>query len=204
MNRLPVLLLLASLAAPAARAAAGSPSYAVTLESATHAVLAAHPDLAGDAIELPARIEARTPAPALLAGPVERAAPSGNSTESVAHIRIHCQAEACLPFYVSVHLSGAELSGSEAQQPGIQTPSSPRFAAARAQNSAAAAPVQAPVLRPGQRASMVIDSGLLHIRVPVTCLQSGAAGSMIRVAGPARRKVYEAAIVDGSTVRGTL
>ncbi len=51
---------------------------------------------------------------------------------------------------------------------------------------------------------MVIDSGLLHIRVPVTCLQSGATGSIIRVAGPARRKVYEAAIVDSATVRGTL
>ncbi len=201
MNRLPVLLLLASLAAPAARASAGSPSYTVTLESVTRAVVAAHPQLAGDAIELPEAIGARASAPVLLSGPVERAA-SGSSTEAVAHIRMHCQAEACLPFYVLVHLSGSQLSGSEAQEPGI--PSSPRFAAARAQNSAAAAPVQAPVLRPGQRASMVIDSGLLHIRVPVTCLQSGAAGSMIRVAGPARRKVYEAAIVDGSTVRGTL
>ncbi len=99
MDRFFVFLLLASLGVPAARAAVGSQSYAVTLEGATSAVLVAHPQLVGDAIELPARIEARAPAPVLLAGPLERAAASGNSP--VAHIRIHCQ-PACPSVFWSI------------------------------------------------------------------------------------------------------
>ena len=51
---------------------------------------------------------------------------------------------------------------------------------------------------------MVIDSGRLHLRIPVTCLSGGAVGSTIRVAGPAHTKVFEAAVLDNGTVRGEL
>ena len=200
MHRLALLalvVLLTGLAVPAARAAAGSEVYAITLEEAARAVFAAHPELAGDAVELPARMETREQVPVLEAGPLVRQAASSGSTETVGHVRLRCQAEACLPFYVLVHLSSSATQAT----PSSRQPS-PRLALNR--EPAAAFAASAPTLRSGERASMVIDSGLLHIRVPVTCLQSGTTGSTIRVLGPARRKIYEAAIVDRSTVRGSL
>ncbi len=100
----------------------------------------------------------------------------------------------CLPFYALVHLAASEPA--EGGRPALGAAASATQAVARQEN--------APVLRIGQRASMVIDSGLLHLRIPVTCLQGGAVGSTIRVAGPGRSKIFEAAVLDGTTVRGNL
>ena len=203
MNRWLALLFFSGLSAQSALAGAGSVSFAIPLEAATRAVLAAHPDLAGDAIELPARIETRQPSPVLKAGPIERMAASAGLGNPVAHVRLSCQAGACLPFYVLVHLSPSPIQ--EPAIPAVRLSSAPsRFAAVREQNTPPVRMAEAPTLRSGAHASMVIDSGLLHIRVAVTCLQSGSTGSTIRVAGLGRRKVYEAAIVDGTTVRGSL
>lgn len=173
------LTLLFSTAALTAFAADRPQSYLLDPEAATHAVLAAHPELAGDAMELARRIVLREPAPSLQVGPVER---SG----AIGRVRVRCGAEtACLPFYVLVHLPAAQIPAAYRQtQP--------------------SASESTPVLRSGDRTSMVIDSGLLHLRVPVTCLQAGVVGSTIRVTGPARGKVYQAAVIDRTTVRGSL
>ena len=167
-------VLLAAFAVPAL----GAASHPIRLEQVARAVLAAHPELAGAAIALPEAPTARENEPALAAGPVER----WGSQPGTAHVRMRCQVESvCLPFYASVHLA-------------------PSQGEARSQEVREAQPV----LRAGERASMVIDSGRLHLRIPVTCLTSGAVGSTIRVAGPARSKVFEAAVLDKSTVRGEL
>ena len=158
---------------------AGSRSYPIRLEQVVRAVLAAHPELAGDAIALPEALAAREDAPALEAGPVER----WSDGAGMGHVRLRCQSESvCLPFYASVHLLPSQIGGPKPGLPGAAEPG----------------------LRAGERASMVIDSGRLHLRIPVTCLSSGAVGSTIRVAGPAHSKVYEAAVVDQITVRGNL
>ena len=152
------------------------------------AVLAAHPDLAGTVIELPAPVNASTAAPVLSAGPLER----WSASSSTARVRLQCQGQGvCLPFYAIVHLSptAAALAGG-----------SPRASEKPNQTS----PSPSPAIHTGQRASLLIDSGLLHLRVPVTCLQAGAIGSTIRVAGPGRRMIYEAAVLDGATLRGKL
>ncbi len=179
MKHLLLLFLIGTATLPALALAPDRPqAYPLDPEAATRAVLAAHPELAGDSMELATRILLREPAPLLQAGSLERAGEQGR-------VRVRCQAEtACLPFYVLVHLTPA------------QAPSPRQMPAFSAGNP--------PVLRSGDRTSMVIDSGLLHLRLPVTCLQSGAAGSSIRVMGPARGKVYEAAVIDRTTVRGNL
>lgn len=203
----PLLLLLVLLgvatAPRAVKAASSSPAYAIRTEDAARAVLAVHPELAGDAVELPTRIETRTEAPILEAGSLERlAVPStagaispGTATGvSIGRIRIHCRTEsACLPFYVWVHLPASDASTLQQGAP-----------AGLPDHENVSPLASEPVLRTGAHAFMVIDSGLLHLRIPVICLQSGAVGTSIRVAGPTHGRVYQVAIVDQSTVRGSL
>ena len=183
------LILICVLCLVGSRAYAG-PGYPIASACAVSAVIAAHPELAGSLIELPARVEAHEPEPALVAGPMEH----WPASSAVARVRLHCQAEGvCLPFYALVHPSKSEADGGAQFEPRLV----PAKAVGMGRKDAA-------VLRIGQRASMVIDSGLLHLRISVTCLQGGAVGSTIRVAGPGRSRVYEAAVVDGTTVRGSL
>ncbi len=153
-----------------------APQSVIHLEDATRAVLAAHPELAGASIELPTSIPTRDPAPALQAGPIER---WGAASGSLAHVRLRCDSDTtCRPFYATVHLA----------------PGTPAPALVKAES----------ILRPGTHASMLIDSGRIHLRIPVTCLGSGAPGAQIRVAGPKNARYYQATVVDETTVRGTL
>ncbi len=162
-------------------AQAGPGAYRITGDRAAAAVAAAHPELSGDAIELPVPIAADTAAPLLSAGPVERWGAS-----ATARVCLQCQgAGVCLPFYAIVHLQSAPASKPEGSAP-----------VPRSEPPAA--------MHVGQRASLLIDSGMLHLEVAVTCLQAGAVGSTIRVAGPGRRIIYKAAVLDGATLRGTL
>ncbi len=177
----PLLLGASAMGLPAS--AAGPVRYPIHADQVARAVFAAHPELAGDLIDLPESAAARESEPVLEAGPVER---WGGTASATAHVRMRCQGEgACLPFYASVHLPDAQA---------VAAP-----AVARREQTA-----HTEELHSGERVSMVIDSGLLHLRIPVTCLGSGAVGSVIRVAGPSRSKVYEASVVDGNTVRGRL
>ena len=110
--------------------------------------------------------------------------PAGVS--QMAHVRLHCKSElVCRPFYATVHLP--EAAREEA-----------------APKPAEAAVKAADTLRPGAHASMLIDRGRIHLRIPVTCLGSGAPGAPIRVAGPKNARIYQAKIVDAATVRGVL
>ena len=204
MSRLSSTLLLATIAMLySAQAFAGPSVYAISAEAVTRAVLLAHPELAGDAIELTTRIETRTDAPVLEAGLLEHmATPSALGTLApsapLARVRLRCHtSSACLPFYALIHLASSdpsEIASAALAQPRSQEqhliPTTARAGT--------------PMLRTGAHAFMVIDSGLLHIRVPVTCLENGNPGATIRVAGLPRGRVYRAAIVDGATVRGSL
>ena len=156
----------------------------IRLADVPHAVLAAHPELAGASVDLPMVIPAREPAPVLEAGPVEHW-PAG-ALQTV-HVRVHCASEAvCRPFYATVHLQGT----AQAELP------------ARPVQALDALPSGA--LRPGAHAAMLIDSGRIHLRIPVTCLSGGAPGTPIRVAGSRNARIYQAKVVDSATVRGEL
>ncbi len=195
---MPRLLLFMFLACFRADLAYAETSYPIAAPRVLSVVLAAHPELAGDAIEVPARVGAHEAEPALVAGAVER----WPASSPVARVRLHCQGEGvCLPFYALVHLSASETaSGTQPRSGTLPGPAAHTLGT----QAGSAMHVDAPVLRTGQRASMLIDSGLLHLRIPVTCLQGGAVGSTIRVAGPGRSKIFEAAVLDGTTVRGSL
>ncbi len=153
------------------------------LEDVTRAIVAAHPEIAGAEVELPAAIATHETAPELKAGVVEHWAADG---ASFAHIRIWCAAStACRPFYAKVHFA-AEQTAAASQK--VLTPT---------ENAVE-------ILRPGAHAALLIDSGRIHLRIPVTCLGGGAPGAPIRVAGPKHARTYQATVIDGTTVRGVL
>ncbi len=162
----------------------------IQVADATRAIVAAHPELAGAPVELPAAILTREAAPSLEAGPVEH---WPASAASLGRIRMRCADDTiCRPFYATVHLAAAQAQ--TAPEPG-------KGAAA---HTSAVVPTPSDMLHPGAHASLVIDSGRIHLRIPVTCLGSGAPGAPIRVAGPKNARIYQATVVDGATVRGVL
>ncbi len=185
--------------------------YAISLEQVTSAVLLAHPELAGDAIELAAPVEARERAPRLIAGSIEHAGGSGAAPGSVpapARLQMHCSSrEVCLPFYVVVHLTGREAAAGPTPAAAANSAGEPRGAEAAVTSATVSAThtEQRPLLRSGETVLLVIDSGKLHLRLPAICLQSGSPGSMIRVrSAAARGPVFQAEVLDRRTVRGSL
>lgn len=168
-------------------------SYPIGLDAAVHAVLTAHAELTGADVELPMKVEAKSEEPMLVAGPIEPVKVPGQSSDSEwsrGRVRLRCaEPGACMPFYVLVHVPPtAKVVATKVVATKLVDDTSPLPA----------------VLHSGARVFLLIDSGRLHLRVPVTCLQGGIAGSMIHVAALAHGRIYEAAIVDGTTVRGSL
>ena len=56
----------------------------------------------------------------------------------------------------------------------------------------------------GAHATLVLDGERLHIKVPVICLEAGAAGRRIRVTAVDHKQTYFAEVVDGTLLKGTL
>ena len=130
-------------------------------------------------VRLPMQMSSASAAPVLEAG---APAPSGNH---LARVRISCRDHAdCMPFYVSV-------------------PEGPAGVAAAPVPSAAGSPAP-PVLRAGARALLTIDDQRIHIRVQVVALESGEPGRTVRVASLDHKQTFEARVVDGTLVRGSL
>lgn len=182
---------------------AGESRFTISLDAVTRAVVAAHPEVAIAEVRLPASIVSRLAAPTLAVGRLEPSgSPASSDTEPrAARVRLNCEGDAvCLPFYATVLLArGATLPRGESGTPARLSPS---LAAEASGAQRTASPL--PALRSGARAQMLIDSGHLHLRFPVTCLEAGAPGVTIRVRGQAAGLVYQAAVIDGATVRGTL
>lgn len=176
--------------------ALAAPAFPIGLGPATRAVLIAHPELAGDTFELAAHVSARESDPVLRAGSLQTwPAPSTEVSESgvLGRVRLQCQSsEVCLPFYVLVHLSSRA------------TPTVKPVSAAMATVAKTEGIFGTHTLRHGAHVHLVIDSGLLHLRLPVICLQDGDPGGIIRVQSVDRHVIYQATVVDTSTVRGAL
>ncbi len=165
-------------------ACAAPPMYPISTAEVARVVFAAHPELAGSAVDIPAAVAAHAENPSLEAGAIEHWAGAG----AVAHVRLRCANPGnCLPFYAAVQSRLTHESFAQT------APSAP------------AGEVLLPTaVHSGAHVFLIIDSGRLHLRLPATALGSGAAGSTVRVTGPARGKVFEALVVDSTTVRGTL
>jgi hypothetical protein len=60
------------------------------------------------------------------------------------------------------------------------------------------------VIRNGSPAMLQLDGAHVHIRIPVICLESGAAGQTIRATDKDRRRTYAAQVVDNGLLQGRL
>lgn len=176
-----------------------APSFPIGLAPVSAAVLRAHPELTGGVFELPVSVEAREPEPVLRAGPLQTwptTAHEAMGSVMLGRVRLQCQSSAvCLPFYVLVHLSDASKAA-------LRAAKSSQFLTNAVATTAKADGTHA--LHHGTRVHLLIDSGLLHLRIPVVCLQDGDLGNPIRVQSVDRRVTYLATVVDPFTVRGSL
>jgi hypothetical protein len=148
-----------------------SQRYAIALEQVTGVVLLAHPEFAGDAIELAAPVLARESAPQLSAGSVEHGTVSSGSVSSApapVRLQMHCASrEICLPFYVVVHVTGREAAIAATPAPASKANHLAQSPAVADETKAATIAGNAdkhPLLKSGSSVELVIDSGKLHLR----------------------------------------
>jgi hypothetical protein len=194
-------------------AAASAPAqYRIRLDRVIAAIQAAHPELAGDAVQLAAAVDAREPEPAFRVGPLLMSpTPGGPGSHPEARVRVECaMVAACLPFYAWVQLPadgvtpGRTTENPDAARFGslqrIDPGSSEHIAGAKQSQEVSA--VQ--LVHAGEHARLLIDSGFLHLNLPVICLQAGAVGKSIRVRTLGKPREYAAIVVNATTVRGYL
>lgn len=107
-------------------------------------------------------------------------------------VRVECATrEQCLPFFVGVRLGSAAPSQIAAANPAIGSEPSVRPRATMA--------VQA-----GTLATLYIEGDHIHIRVAVTCMQSGAVGQTVRAEGPDHQQTYTAQVAGPGVLKGRL
>ncbi len=130
-------------------------------------------------------VVATKPAPALKLRSVDKI---GSAQLSA---RLECvDSDECLPFFVAIRTGPENVE----QAAAISTKYSPAGSAQRA----------TAVVRSGTIVNLFLDGEHIHIRIPVTCLESGAPGQTIRVQDKSKRLVYTAQVIDGTAVRGRL
>lgn len=174
---------MAGAALPAMAATPGH--YAISTGNVAATISASGMEVSPEQITFLTDVVATKPAPALKLRSVEKI---GSERLSA---RIECiESDECLPFFVAIR------TGQEAEQ---------QIAAISARYSpAGTAPRAAAVVRSGTTVNLFLDGEHLHIRIPVTCLESGAPGQTIRVQDKSHRLIFTAQVVDGSAVRGRL
>jgi hypothetical protein len=178
-------LLGAWLSMPACAPAATPPRFPVSLAAVAAAIAVQRPEISVSSLDVPP-ITASSPSPTLIVGALR---PSGLRAIEV---RIACRETAdCLPFYVRVH-------GTQATQIGHAEP------APTARPAVAVRSQAPPAVHSGERVELHIDSGRLHINLPVISLASGRLGAVIRVTGLDRRMIYTARIVTPTLMEGSL
>jgi len=112
-----------------------------------------------------------------------------SSSFGTAKVKMRCQDNReCLPFYVLVHeFDGMVLNRS--------TAAAVPEAASRSSKG---------VIRSGDHATLVLETGDARMSFPVICLQSGDRGQRVRVASPDHRKFYDAEVVAPGMLKGSL
>jgi hypothetical protein len=156
--------------------------FAVTSLDVAHALLQRGLTVADDQISLPASIVSTIAEPILDVDSIEplRAGPNNSHLRSKVKLVCH-SSQLCLPFYAIVN----QPLGSKLQAVALATP----------------LPVS---MRAGSNATLIVDTGEMHIQVPVICLQNGAIGARVHVVSPDRKQKYTATIVSTTVLRGSL
>jgi hypothetical protein len=185
MRNTPILwsIVIAGAVLPAMAATPGH--YPISIGNVAATISASGMAVSPEQITFLTEVVATTPAPTLKLRSVERI---GNERFSV---RMECiQSDECLPFFVGIRIG----PDGEEQTAAIST----RY------SITGTAPRAAAVVRAGTQVNLMLDGEHVHIRIPVTCLESGAPGQTIRVEDKSHRQVYAAQVIDGSAVRGRL
>jgi hypothetical protein len=176
-----IAILSAVIALPA-MAATGHDS--ITKEQVAAAMSGAGMKVSADQVMLLTDVVASTSTPALRVESMERW-----GTDRM-RVRLDCaKREDCLPFYVAIHWSEAGVAS-------LAAPSAPP-AHSKADPSSY-------VVRAGASVVLMLEGDHIHIRIPVVCLENGAAGQTIRVSSKDHRLTYTAEVVDGNVLKGNL
>ena len=176
-------IVIASVASPVMAATPGH--YPIGAGNVAATISASGVAVSPEQITFLTEVVATKPVPALKVRSVEKISSAQLSA------RMECiQSDECLPFFVAIR-TGPE---SEEQTAANDT----RYALT------GIAPRAAAVVRAGTTVNLLLEGEHVHIRIPVTCLESGAPGQTIRVEDKSHRLFYTAQVVDGSAVRGRL
>jgi hypothetical protein len=117
-----------------------------------------------------------------------------NRTFGDSTVKLRCEdSRECLPFYVLVH--GLDRVNLDAAHVAAAAPAAVPVAAANAEQN---------LMRAGDHATLILQSGDSRINMPVICLQGGLRGQTIRVASTDRRQSFEAEIVAAGILKGSL
>lgn len=114
-----------------------------------------------------------------------------NDQRAIARLECADHAE-CLPFVVAIQL----------EKPGAAAGAAPAMLHSAAYSAPVVVSAQ-PLVHPGSNAVLLLDSGPVHITVPVICLERGSAGETIRVSDRQRRIFYRAQVVSGNLLKGS-
>jgi flagellar basal body P-ring formation chaperone FlgA len=185
MRKTPILwsIVIAGVALPATAATPGH--YPIGAGNVAATISASGMAVSPEQITFLTEVVATKPAPALKLRSVDKI---GNAQLSA---RLECiQSDECLPFFVAIRTGPENVE----QAAAISTRYSLQGSAPRA----------AAVIRSGTTVNLLLEGEHIHIRIPVTCLESGAPGQTIRVQDKSKRVVYTAQVVDASAVRGRL
>lgn len=165
---------------------AASPAAVVSADEVSAALRARSIDIASRQIQFLADVPMRASS-ALEVLAIEP------STKDRSLVRLRCrERQSCIPFYVSVKWESAEQKAANlaAWKPEVH------------------AQVVKPVVKPaplvihaGEQATLLITGEQLQMKLPVQCLESGKAGSQIRVRTKDGKKIYRAEVVGPNSVR---
>ncbi len=186
-----ILLTAAVLLLPAMDVAAASEPAFITTDGVVKAMQARQLPVDGVHVDLAAHISATVELPVLEIQSAVLLNPHS------ARLRVGCQVHSeCMAFYAS------------AQWPATSQPISTAMLAAsvgRPVPGAGGGAVKAvSALRPGSHAVLLIDQDRIHIRLPVICVQGGAAGDKVKVTTANRQQLFEAVILNNEELKGTL
>ena len=106
-------------------------------------------------------------------------------------LRLSCRVHSeCLPFYASATWPAGGA------KPAL-------LPSAEKDSAVAKLPALAEVFA-GNRATLLLDDGPIHIRLPVVLAQSGHVGQTVRVTTPDRKQTYQAELLSTELLRGEL
>jgi hypothetical protein len=110
-------------------------------------------------------------------------------------VRLRCRSNReCLPFYVVLRNANAKKIPDNLLA-AAQTNSVPEQKPLRK-------PAEKPLVRGGQRATLVLKNHDLRITIPVICLENGARGEVIRLSSPDRKQKYAGEVVAAGLLQG--